>query len=152
MTQKLAPHALRILKSNNVEQVTEYIKLRYEYLQSRGSFCRAEQLTFPGNRTRFAERLDSDVLKASLDAKRKIKHFREPAWSLALSKARSRKIILKKWLTMHRTGLDHFHLIRRDLESHGIEMSLPTSKQQCNIMMRDTQAEIDKIVANSYQR
>ena len=50
---------------------------------------------------------------------------------------------------MHRTGLDHSHLIMQDLESFDIKMSLPTSKQQYNLMMRDTQAEIDQIVAES---
>ena len=151
-TQPLPPHIHRILKSNNVEQVTEYIKLKFEYLQSRNAFHRADRLTHPGNRDTFAERLDSDVLKASLDAEQNIKQFREPAWSLALSKARLRKIILKKWLTMHRTGLDHFHIILRDLEAHGIDMSLPNSKSQCNLMMRATQAEIDKIIADSYKK
>jgi hypothetical protein len=122
-TQPLPPHIHRILKSNNVEQVTEYIKLKFEYLQSRNAFHRADRLTHPGNRDTFAERLDSDVLKASLDAEQNIKQFREPAWSLALSKARLRKIIIKKWLTMHPTGLDHFHIILQDLEAHGIDMS-----------------------------
>jgi hypothetical protein len=64
MTQKLAPHSHQILKSNNVEQVTEYIKLKCTYLQSRIAFNRADQLNLPGNRATFAERLDSDVLKA----------------------------------------------------------------------------------------
>lgn len=33
--QKLAPHNLRALKSNNIEQVTQYIKLKYDYLMNR---------------------------------------------------------------------------------------------------------------------
>ena len=151
MTQKLAPHSHQMFKSINVKQVTEYVKLKYTYLQGRNALNRAEQLNLPGSRAAFAERLDSDVLKASCDAERNIKQFQEPAWSQALSKARLSKIILKKWLTMHRTGLDHSHLIMRDLESFDIEMSLPTSKQQRNLMIRDTQAEIDKIVAESYK-
>jgi hypothetical protein len=131
ITQKLASPAHRVLKSNNAEQV---------------------QLTLPGNRHVFAERLDSDVLKASLDAEKRIKSFREPAWSIALSKARRKKVILKKWLTMHRIGLDHAQIIRRDMEAVEIEMPLPTSKQQCNSMMREVQSEIDKIVAQSFQQ
>ena len=152
MTQQLASPARRILKSNNVEQVTAYIKFKFEFLQSRNAFRRAEQLNLPGNRHTFAERLDSDVLKASLDAEQKIKPFREPAWSEALSKARRKKVILKKWLTMHRTGLDHSDIITKDMTSFGLTMELPTSKQQCNSMMRETQSEIEKIVAQSYQQ
>ncbi|KAI2491604.1 hypothetical protein MHU86_22948 [Fragilaria crotonensis] len=152
-TQKLASPALRILKSNNVEQVTAYIKFKYDFLQNRNAFRRAEQLLLPGERHIFAERLDSDVLKASLDAEQRIKPFREPAWSVALSKARRKKVILKKWLTMHNTGLEHSHIIRADAEIHGLEtMELPTSKQQCNSMMRETQLEIEKIVAQSFQQ
>ena len=144
MTQKFAPPAFRVLKSNNVEQVTSYIKLKYDFLQSSNTFRRAEQLTLPGNRHIFAERLDSDVLKASLDAKQKIKPFREPARSAALSKTRGKKVILKKWLTMQLTGLDHSHIIWKDLTTFGIEMELPTSKQQCNSMMRETQSQPDQ--------
>ena len=152
MTQKLAPSAHRILKSNNVEQVTAYIKFKYDFLQSRNAFRRSEQLTLPGNRHSFAERLDADVLKAGLDAEQRIKSFREPAWSIALSAARRKKVILKKWLSMYRTGLDHSQIILKDMESFGILMTLATSQQQCNSMMRDTQSEIDKIVAQSYQQ
>jgi hypothetical protein len=92
MTQKISSPAHRVLKSNNVEQVTAYIKFKFDFLQSRNAFRRAEQLTLPGNRHVFAERLDSDVLKASLDAEKRIKSFREPAWSIALSKARRKKL------------------------------------------------------------
>jgi hypothetical protein len=61
-TQTLAPLSLRILNSNNAEQVTQYIKLKYQYLESRHAFDRAVQLTLPGDRHAFAERLDTDVL------------------------------------------------------------------------------------------
>jgi hypothetical protein len=53
---------------------------------------------------------------------------------------------------MQLTGLDHSHIIWKDLTTFGIEMELPTSKQQCNSMMRETQSEIDTIAAQNYQQ
>ena len=85
ITQPLASPTLRVLKSNNVEQVTQYLKAKCTYLDSRNAFRRAEQLTLPGNRHVFAERLDTDLLKASLDAEQTTKRFRDPAWSVALA-------------------------------------------------------------------
>jgi hypothetical protein len=151
-TPKLATPSLRVLKSNNIEQVTQYIKLKYDYLMSRNAHRRAEQLSLPGNRHEFAERLDSDVLKASLDAERRTKQFREPAWSVALSKARVKKILLKKWLSMRCTGLDHSQILLRDMATHNLEMILPDTKQQCKQQLRDIQNEINQLVAESYQR
>lgn len=112
----------------------------------------AEQLSLPGDRHAFAERLDYDVLKASLDAEQKTKRFREPEWSVALSKARLKKGILTKWLSMHQTGLDHSQILRRDMAIQDLEMTLPVSKEQCKQQLRDIQAQIKKIVAESYLR
>jgi hypothetical protein len=152
MTQKLAPHSQRTLKSNNIEQATQYIKFKYDYLMQRNAQCRSDQLSLPGDRHAFAECLDSDVLKASLDAEKNTKQFREPAWSVALSQARLRKVILKKWLTMHRTGLDHSRIITKHITSGNIDIQLPTSMQQCKQKLRETQAEIDKLVVDSYHQ
>jgi hypothetical protein len=44
-TQPLASPTLRVLKSNNVEQVTQDIKAKYAYLASQNAFRRAEQQT-----------------------------------------------------------------------------------------------------------
>jgi len=152
VTQQLAPHSLRVLKSNNLEQVTQYINFKYDYLMNRNGQRRAEQLSLPGNRHSFAERLDSDVLKASLDAEKRTKQFREPAWSVALSKARLKKIILKKWLTMYRTGLNHSEILERDMATLNLNISLPTSIEQCKEWLRESNLEINKLVAESYQR
>ncbi|KAI2499205.1 hypothetical protein MHU86_15303 [Fragilaria crotonensis] len=140
-TQTLAPSSLRILKSNNAEQVTQYIKLKYEYLKSRNAFDRASQLKMPGNRHAFAERLDSDVLKASLDAEHNTKQFREPEWSVALSQARRKLSILRKCLSMYRTGLDHSQIIARDLNTTNIDMQIPSSKRQCYNMINEAQSQ-----------
>ena len=54
-TQVLASPQARMLKSNNVEQVTKYIKETYDRMLARNVFTRAEQLSMPGNRHAFAE-------------------------------------------------------------------------------------------------
>ena len=78
-TPELATHAKRILKSNNIRQVTQYIKEKYEYLQQCNAFNRAKQLTQPGNCHQYAERLDRDMLQASLVAEQRTQRYGEPA-------------------------------------------------------------------------
>ena len=48
-TQKLAAYPTRILHSNNVKQVTKYIKEKHALLTNCNAFNRAKQLTLPGN-------------------------------------------------------------------------------------------------------
>ena len=151
-TQVLASPAHRILKSNNVEQVTQYIRAKYEFLASRNAFQRSEQLILPGNRHDFAERLDQDVLQASLAAERTTKKFGAPAWSVALHVARRRVSILKKCLSMSRTGHDISSYIQRDLTRHGIQMLLPQTREDCVHMLRTAKAEVKRLVDESYRR
>ena len=152
-TQTLAPLSLRILKSNNAEQVAQYIKLKYQYLESRNAFNMATRLTIPGNQHEFAECLDSDVLKVSLlDAESNTQQFREPAWSVALSHARRKLSILRKCLIIYRTGLDQSQIIQRDLDTSHIDMEIPSSKRQCYIMMNDAQSQVNQLVATSFQQ
>ncbi len=106
----------------------------------------------PGNRHAFAERLDSDVLKASLDAEHNTKQFREPEWSVALSQARRKLSILRKCLSMYRTGLDHLQIIKRDLDMTNIAMEIPISKRQCYNMINETQSHVHQLVTKSYQQ
>ena len=101
-TQTLGAHAPRILKSNNVTQVTQYIKALYDLLLEHDAFARAERLSHPGNRHAYAERLDRDIVAASLSAEQKMKRFGQPAWSIALVKARKKVTMLSKCLTMAR--------------------------------------------------
>lgn len=53
---------------------------------------------------------------------------------------------------MHQTGLDHSQILRRDMAIQDLEMTLPVSKEQCKQQLRDIQAQIKKIVAESYLR
>jgi hypothetical protein len=78
-TQELCHYTSRILHSNNVKQVTQYINEKHALLTNCNAFERGEQLTRSGNRHRFAERLDADVLQASLTAERRINKFKDPS-------------------------------------------------------------------------
>jgi exonuclease III len=151
-TQPLASPTSRMLKSNNVEQVTNYIKETYERMASRHVFQRAERLSLPGDRHAFAERVDKDVVKASLDAEKQTKYFGEPAWSVALDKARKTVSVLKKCLSSIRTGLDHSTIIRSDLQKYGLDILLPTTLQECSSQLRTAQKAIKWLVANSFQQ
>lgn len=56
----------RVLKSNNLHQVTAYIRRKYHIVQQHSNvFRRVERLLVLGNRHLFAERLDKDVVEAS---------------------------------------------------------------------------------------
>jgi exonuclease III len=104
--QPLASPSLRMMQSTNTKQVTQYLREKYKQLEQSNAFNRGKQLSLPGNRHSFAERLDSDLTQASLTAERRVHKFLLPAWSIALSKAREKESILKKCLTMSRIGRD----------------------------------------------
>ncbi|KAI2511569.1 hypothetical protein MHU86_2823 [Fragilaria crotonensis] len=106
LTPDLATSARRMLKANNPHQVTAYINKMYELLQEHNAFARGKRLTFLGNRHQFAERLDRDLLAASLAAEASIPQFGEHAWSAELSMARRRVQYLKKCLSITKSGLD----------------------------------------------
>jgi hypothetical protein len=89
-TSDLASVKRRMLKANNTAQVTTYINKMYELLLAHDAFDRGTRLTYPGNCHQFAERLDRDVLAASLAAETAIPQFGEHAWSIELSNARRR--------------------------------------------------------------
>ena len=69
--QPLAKYEPRVLQATNVHQVTDYIEKKYEYLCQHNVFERAHRLSLPGYRHQFAERLDKDVLDASLAAEKR---------------------------------------------------------------------------------
>ena len=111
-TPSLSSPNQRILHSTNVKQVTQYIKILYDSLLECNAFNRARRLRLPGNRHAFAERLDRDMVQASLAAENRIKRYGEPAWSVALDQSRKRLSILRKCLSMIRTGLNTTQVIQ----------------------------------------
>ena len=53
---------------------------------------------------------------------------------------------------MYRTGLNHSKILERDMATLNLDMSLPTSIEQCKEWLRESNLEINKLVAESYQR
>jgi hypothetical protein len=69
-TQPLSIREPRILCSNNISQVTQYIRENDKLLSRHDAFNRAHKLIEDGSRHAFAERLDRDVTSASLAAEK----------------------------------------------------------------------------------
>jgi exonuclease III len=141
-TPLLASHAQRTLRSTNVKQVTQYVKILYDLLLERNAFSRARQLRHPGNRHAFAERLDKDMVQASLAAEKRIKRYGEPAWSVTLDQSRKKLSILRKCLSMIRTGLNMTQVIQDENAALHEPMTLPTTKAECCVAIREIKGVI----------
>jgi hypothetical protein len=105
--------AARILKTSNVAQVTQYIKMKYDFLMEHNVFERMERLSHPGNRHAYAERLGKDILAVSLAAT-----VREPG----MVKARRKVSFLSKCILMQKTRLSHAEQL------YGIKQIHPLSR------------------------
>ncbi|KAI2490869.1 hypothetical protein MHU86_23692 [Fragilaria crotonensis] len=152
-TQQLATPSKRGLSSSNVHQVTEYIQEKHRILFGHHNASqRALQLSLPGNRHEYAERLDTDVLSASLAAEAKVRRVGEPAWSVELSHARKTVSLLKKQLSALRTGYDHSEILTTELAKLDNPVELPTTVKECSTALRTAEAKVREIVAESYQR
>jgi hypothetical protein len=152
-TQKLDMATQRILKSKNISQVTQYLKLKYDMLLAHNVFERAALLSRPGERHAFAERLDKDIVAASLAAEARLKPVGEPAWSVALMNARQLVTILSKCNTMLRTGLDHQTQIQQYIAtSKDIMFVAPTTRQECNRRHRLAKRIVSEIIQTSFER
>ncbi len=122
------------------------------YLCEHNVFERIRRLTVPGNRHQYAERLDKDVLEASLAAEQKVTRFGEPQWSVSLSKARKKAQAIQKQLSMIRTGIENHGLIQKEWSDAGGGETLPTSAHECSILRRRSRKEISEIVPQSFQQ
>ena len=152
-TQPLPPCSLRRLHSNNIKQVTQYIKEKHALLSSCNAFARGDQLTQPGERHQFAERLDTDVLRMSITAERRTQQFRDPPWSIELAKARHRVSVLSKALTMARTGLDHTNILQQATEKYPEDTvinRIPETAAECSMELRQAKALVREIVNRSF--
>ena len=113
--QPLAKFTDRILHSNNIRQVTQYIQMKHQMLKACNAFERGNRLENPDNRHEFAERLDADVLRCSLSAEKRTKRYKEPAWSVELADARRKVSVLKKALSMAKTQVDHIDILEKEI-------------------------------------
>jgi exonuclease III len=150
-TPQLASPQSRILKSTNVKQVTSYIKIVYDLLLKCNAFERARRLTLPGNRHAYAERLDKDMVQASLAAEKRIKPYGEPAWSITLDQSRKKLNLLRKCLSMMRTGRDLTTIIDAQNAALNEPIVLPINQQECFQAMRAAKSTILDNVAISIE-
>jgi exonuclease III len=149
-TPTLANRDSRMLQSWNVPQMTAYLRYKYDLLEKQNAFIRGERLTHLGNRHAFAERLDGDVLQASLIAEKKTHRYREPAWSVELAEARKTVSILSKTLSALRTGLNLNHILLHDMSAMNTRFDLPRTRQSCSIALRKAKVTVRTIVKQSY--
>jgi hypothetical protein len=143
LTPDLATPNRRILKSNNVRQVTACIDHMYHLLLAHNAFNRGDRLTYPGNQHQFAKQLDRDVLAASLAAEASIPQFGEHAWSFELvSRARRRAQYL-------RTHFDSSRLLH-EYSTPFPEDEVPRNQGHCSELLRLAHGEIRRIEKQSY--
>ncbi|KAI2505037.1 hypothetical protein MHU86_9393 [Fragilaria crotonensis] len=151
-TQTLVHRTKRELSTRNHKQVTAYIRRKHELLTKSNAFERSTRLLIPGNRHMYAERIDRDVLDASLNAEKDLPKFFEPAWSVELAQARRKKIILAKQLTALKTGLNHQEVLRGDIAKLDTLFNLLDTIQTCSREMRVIDKEIKDLIATSTER
>jgi hypothetical protein len=152
-TQSLANRASRELSSSNHQQVTAYIRRKYEILTACNAFDRAAKLCHLGDRHAFAERLDKDITAASLTAEKDLPKFGAPAWSVALACARRKVLVLTKHLSSLKTGLDHRSILQHDVDAlEDSTFELPLTIPECSTKLRVIKQEIKELIATSTER
>ena len=155
-TQELETRTRRILHTSNAKQVTEYIRQKHKLLLQCDAFNRTNKLSNPGNRHAFADRLDTDVLNASITAEKRIPKYDTPAWSVALIQARYYVTILTKQLTALKTGMDHHNTLETALKllpaSAEISHSLPQTIAECSTRLRQAKQAVKDLVKVSTER
>jgi hypothetical protein len=149
LTPDLVGPNRRMLKAQSTHQVTAYINKMYKLLLAHNAFDRGQRLTYPGNRHTFAERLDHDLLAASLAAEKSLPQFGEHAWSIELSNARRRVQFLRKCLSMFRTGLDLSSIIT-EYATMFPDNEVPRHQHHCSRLLRLANREVRGIVKQSF--
>ena len=155
-TQQLATRLRRPLSARNAKQVTSYLRAKHELLSNCEGIRRSMKLSNPGNRHAFANRLDQDVLNASLQAEKRIPQFDAPVWSAALARARQYVTILTKQLSALRTGLDLHLKLEAEIQildqHYDSPLELPNTIASCSIVLRQAKRAVAEIVASSIER
>ncbi|KAI2492927.1 hypothetical protein MHU86_21605 [Fragilaria crotonensis] len=98
------------------------------------------------------QRLDQDVLTASLAAAAKVKKFGEPSRSVELAEARKQVVVLKKHLSALRTHYDHSSVLTREMAQLATPVPLPPTPRECSVAIRKVESTIKEIIAESYER
>lgn len=150
-TQDLASPGKRKLKATNLIQVTAYINKKYELLNAHNAFERVERLSYIGDRHQYAERLDNDVVAASLAAEDALPQFGAPAWSVELKKARTLVQLLTKVLLGMRTGFPYQQDLQT-IQEMAPTQEVPSSATQCSRLPWKAKLEVRLIENHSFTR
>jgi hypothetical protein len=130
----------------------EYINYKYECLMRSNILQRSQMLNRPGDRHKFAERMDKDILAASLAAENHITKFAAPQWSVELKSARSQVQLLRKHLSFLNTGIPLNQQTIYTLEESLKPEALPADKRSCQQAFRRAKRRVQQIISNSYER
>jgi exonuclease III len=150
-TQQLTKPVMRGLHSSNKTQVTQYILRKHELLSSANAFARAERLKRNGDRNLMAEKLDRDIVRASLVAEKGVTKFGTPMWSRALADARRQVLILKLTITQHKTGINLTDRIE-SLQQEQVKRVVPPSEiTECQKELVRARQLVENIVKDHYQ-
>ena len=118
-------------------------------------FERMKRLEHPGNRNEYAERLDKDILAASLAAEQQMKKYASPAWSLELVTARKKVTYWSIRISMLKTGLDQTAQLNNLQSSSPFdeeEFSEGRTLHECTANLRASKAAVNQIVKDSFAR
>ena len=148
--QPLAKFSDRILHSNNIRQVTKYIQIKHKMLSACNAFERGNRLEHPDDRHQFAERLDKDVLRCSVSAEKRLKRYKEPAWSIELAEGRKKVSILNKALSMAKTRTDHLEILNHEMTKLATPILFPETIAECSNALRSAKREVSDIIHRSF--
>ena len=147
---KLAKYEPRMLNSVNIRQVTEYIRNLHDRLAANNVFERAERLTHAGDRHQFAERIDRDVLVASLAAEKATTRYEAPQWSQTLARARQKVQLLRKIVSCYKKKRPIDNNLTQELLQYPAN-DMPQSINEATKMLRAAHTEVKTIVHTSYE-
>ena len=150
--QPLAKFEPRLLQSTNAKQVTRYLHRMHAIMKSCNAYVRGEQLTKPGRRDAFANRLDSDVLNGSLVSERSLSVFHTPEWSKALAAARLQVSIFQKLLSYTRHGKPYPQALLDQFQQNCPDIPLPFGKAPCQTHLNDARQKVKAIVDDSFSQ
>ena len=152
MIQPLSKFEPRLLYSTNAKQVTSYLRRMHSIIQSCNAYARGDSLENQGNRHAFAERLDSDILQASLASERSIPKFHTPEWSKALVTARSKASLFQKMLSCLRHNKPFPQHLLDQFQKLCSECEVPHNKAACQYHFQEARQQVSEIVKDSFSQ
>jgi hypothetical protein len=143
----IPPSAFRDVNSKHLKSVTKYIRHKHDILTKTNFFERLITLSESRvPRPRDAEALDRELTRASKAAGKKCQRLRTPKWSLTLAKARTKVNILRRILSMGRTGIDLSDQIINLQQEVGDAFLIPATIEECKLSLRQAQTRVKELV------